>query len=234
MLYTKDFTSTFVPLGVSSDDPTVVADYDGDGKDDPAVYHCPVSTPGYCTFSYIGSLSNPQQTVTSQVWGFGTIFDFAAVPGYFDSDNKADFCVYMKDPGSPNRGMFAILNSSNGTNDNIVWGLMTDSIVPGDFDGDGRTDFMVVRNENGYLVHYLLTATGNVSAYTWGITGDIVTPGDYNGDGKDDIAVYRPSAVPLQSIFWVYYPDSNTYTGTAWGQASSGLPDVPAASWQVH
>src|SRR5207342_2791146 len=61
VLYTKDFTSTFVPLGVSTDDPTVVADYDGDGKDDPAVYHCPVSTPGSCTFSYVGSLNNPQQ-----------------------------------------------------------------------------------------------------------------------------------------------------------------------------
>src|SRR4051812_25437275 len=85
-----------------------------------------------------------------------------------------------------------------------------------DFDGDGKTDPVVVRNENGKLVWYILGSRDGFMAAQFGqfVAGfeDEFAPADYDGDGKWDIAVWRrnQAVAGSQSYFFIYYSQSNT------------------------
>lgn len=233
----NSFNSTFrfVQMGESGNDPSIVADYDGDGKDDPAIFSCPVSPPGACTFSYVGSLNNPSGTVTNVSWGSGTIFTNSPIPGDYDGDGKADFCVYIENPSIPGQGRYALHKSGPTADEFVDWGLYnSDIVVPGDFDGDGKADFMIIRTSGGSYYHFLLTRTGNFTVTNWGITGDIPIPGDYDGDRKTDIAVWRPSAVPNQSLYFAILSGGGGAQVVSWGQCSIAPCDEPVADWQVH
>ncbi len=91
-----------------------------------------------------------------------------------------------------------------------------------DFDGDGKTDPVVVRNENGKIVWYILGSRHGYMAFQWGqsILGmeDEFVPADYDGDGKCDIAVWRRHITEEgQSYFFIYYSQSNTVGVIPWG-----------------
>jgi hypothetical protein len=222
-------TVSQIPLGESTDLPTAVADYDGDHIDDPAVYHCPTTTPGPCFFEYIGSLNNPGGAVTAVEWGFSTVSSVFPVPGDYDGDGKADFCVYGEIPNSGGQGAFWLHKSGGTPNEVVEWGAFNQAIiVPGDFDGDGKSDFVAVGDLGGSLFHYILTRKGQVFVREWGASDAIPTPGDYDGDGKDDIAVWGPSG-----LFYVLRSSDGQVQVQEWGSCASGPCPFPAAAWQV-
>jgi len=223
-------------FGQTGDDPAIIGDYDGDGKADPAVYRCPaIAAPaGQCLFYYRGSNANPGGNVTFVPWGFGNDGSFFPNPGDFDGDGKYDFCIQRADPSSPSNGQFVLLKSAGGT-EYINWGLASDFIIPGDYDGDGKSDLMVRRTVGGARQHYLLTRTGATSQTTWGITGDSSVPGDYDGDGKTDIAIWRGSATPATSAFWVLNSSNAAVQQTQWGQCPTvSTCDFAVAGAYVH
>ncbi|MGH9819591.1 MAG: FG-GAP-like repeat-containing protein, partial [Pyrinomonadaceae bacterium] len=234
VIRSSDFTVMFQNFGQAGDDPTVVADYDGDGIADMAVFSCP-SSPGPCSFNYIGTKDNPSGSVTSVSWGTGTPGSLSPIAGDYDGDKKADFCVYREDPAIPGQGQYALHKSDGSADEFVDWGLYNeDIVVPGDFDGDGKADFMVIRDTHPQYVFYLLTRTGQVSSYDWGITGDVPTPGDYDGDGKTDVAVWRPSANLSDDWFYVINSHDGSVQGRVWGQCTTAPCDEPVADWQVH
>lgn len=169
-------------------DRNVPEDFDGDGRDDIAVWRGNVNNRG---FFYILRSSNN----TVQIEQFGAPGDDPTIVGDYDGDNKADVAVYRA-PGSANpcgatSGVWYYRPSATTGIDfrYICWGATGDRVAPGDYDGDGRTDAAVFRGSPG--IFFVNKSGGGTEAVYWGANGDIVVPGDYDGDGRTDYAVYR-------------------------------------------
>lgn len=159
-------------FGQNGDKP-VMADYDGDGKSDPAVFRSGV-------WYRINSA-----TTTYQVVNFGVSGDIPA-PADYDADNRADITVFRPSTGQ----WFSLLTGGGGY---IVtpFGVNGDIPTPGDYDGDGRADIGVFRPSNG--TWYRLQSTGGFALNQFGVNGDIPVSGDFDGNGRADFAVWRPS-----------------------------------------
>ena len=135
----------FQAFGVSGDDPTVLGDYDGDGKTDLAVYRAGASggMPSY--WFYKRSIDG---VIVAVQWGVNGDFP---VPGDYDGDGRYDPAI-QRNAGGGN-AIFFIRQTTAG-NTAMFFGTPTDVILPGDYDGDGKTDLAVVRGSGGAILWY--------------------------------------------------------------------------------
>ena len=209
-------------FGLLGDEPRVFGDYDGDGKDDPAIYRGGANSGDQSFWAWRASTTG---IINIRQWGQNG--DFPA-PGDYDGDGKMDLGVQRNNGGGQAR--FYIQQSSNLATYTTVFGTPTDVIVPGDYDGDGKTDIAVARSGAGQLNWYYQpssTGTGFVSFVFGASATDLTAQGDYDGDGKTDIAVWRPSATPGQSFFYVRNSSNGSLTTFQWGQNG----DYPVANY---
>lgn len=185
-------------FGSAGDVPTIVGDWDGDGKADVAVYRGGATAGAQSLFYY-----RPSGTVgidfRAIAWG---VSGDQPVRGDFDGDGRLDAAIFR-----PSNSIWYVLQSSNSQPLFQNWGLASDQRVQADYDGDGRTNFAVFRPSNG--VWYILDSTGTPIYRQWGASGDTPVPADYNGDGKAEVAIYRPSEqrwyIPQYGIFNAIY-----------------------------
>jgi FG-GAP repeat len=173
-------TVRFEQFGSQGDVP-LSGDYDGDGKDDPAVYRNG-ATAGAQSFFYYRPSATAGVSFISTQWG--TSGD-RPVSGNFDGDMKADAAVFR-----PSTREWLILRSSNASLSVLNWGLESDILAPADYDGDGKDDIAVFRPSNGFW-YAVKSSDSGVIFLQFGASGDVPVPGDYDGDGKADQAVYR-------------------------------------------
>ncbi len=128
----------------------VVADYDGDGVGDLAVFRN-----GQWRILTTGNLA-------LRLYQFGLAGD-KPVPADYDGDGRADYAVFR-----PSDGYWYIQKSTEGFYA-VQWGLAGDLPVPADYDGDGKTDIAVYRNG----VWYQLRSTNSYHFEQFGLSGDI-------------------------------------------------------------
>ncbi len=212
-------------FGVRPRDVPAPADYDGDGKDDVAVWRNTPQTGEVCAFYIIKS-----STGTIDVIPFGLNGDTPVVDDY-DGDGIDDLSVYRVPSAAqgPGQGTWFVRYSQNNPANNITyipWGMrygtqsdQVDEPYPGDFDGDGKADFTLQRRQDISVVSsntpgmfITLTAAGSIRYEYFGLFADRILPGDYDGDGKTDICVARGFNVsPGNTTWYIRY--------------SSGIPD---------
>lgn len=189
-------SNTVVQVGDAATDYITPEDFDGDGKDDIAVWtEGPSLTANFKIFQ--------SSTNTMRVELFGQTGDDPAIVGDYDGDGKADPAVF-RCPGiaDPDGQCFYFyrgsLNNPSGNVTYIPWGFGVDGdFFPyvGDMDGDGKNDFMIQRSHpssptQGQFV-LLRSSDFGVEYINWGSASDFLIPGDYDGDGKTDIMVRR-------------------------------------------
>jgi hypothetical protein len=121
------------PWGSPGDKP-VVADYDGDGKTDPAVFR-PATGEWFV-----------QRRDGFYAIQFGAAEDKPVV-GDYDGDGKADQAVFR-----PSNGVWYLWNSRDGFTA-AQFGVSTDLPAPADYDGDGKTDMTVYRNGGWFILN---------------------------------------------------------------------------------
>ena len=178
----SDNTALIRQSGVYNNTPygqAVPSDYDGDGKDDLAVYHSSDAIPAQ---GYFVILQSSTGSIIEKQWGLNTD---ALVPADYDGDGKSDLAVFRN-------GVWYILQSSDNKVRIEYFGLESDKLVPADYDGDGKADIAVWRPSNGTW-YRINSSDRSFNAIQFGLSEDKHVPADYDGDGKTDIAVFRPS-----------------------------------------
>jgi hypothetical protein len=185
-----------IDWGLATDE-VLSEDFDGDGKDDIAVWR--PGAPTVAAFYILNSMTN-----TARVEAFGQTGDDPSVVGDYSGDGKADLAVYRAGTSAGGQSTWFYRATPGGPVVFVPWGLNGDFPAPGDYDGDGRNDFVTQRAKGESGTFWMRLATGVVvqPLQFFGQPTDTIVPGDYDGDGKTDLAVVRPNAAGASHWFW--------------------------------
>lgn len=216
ILQSTSNTLRFEQFGSQGDAPTVVGDWDGDGKADPAVFRSAVGVGDPCGGSavwYYRPSAESGVDFRYVCWGLS---GDRPLNGDFDGDGRQDAAVFR-----PSDGVCYIRQSTSGQMRIEHWGIETDRFVPADYDGDGMTDLAVFRPSNS--AWFVLNSSNGLPVIVqFGLSGDIPVPGDYDGDGRVDIADFRPTDGSWYRI--------NSSSGSSFAQPFGQNGDIPVPS----
>ncbi len=173
-------------------------DYNGDGRDDLAVWR---NTDG----KWLIDFGSP---LTSEVFYFGKTDDLPA-SGDYDGDGLDESAVFR-----PATGLWAVQGVTR-----LYFGRPGDIPVPADYNGDGLTEPGIFRAAAG------LWAVKGVTRVYFGTTGDLPVPVDLSGEGTARIGVFRPASGlwAIRGVTRVYFGTVGDYPVPAGYPGDGGL-----------
>ena len=139
-----------------------MADYDGDGKADIAIFR-PAATGAEWWIQ--------RSTAGSLAMQFGNPTDKAA-QGDFTGDGKADIAIWR-----PSTGEWFIVRSEDGSFFGFPFGANGDTVAPGDYDGDGKFDAAVFRASSA--TWFIGRTTAGTQIVQFGANGDLPIPSSF-------------------------------------------------------
>jgi hypothetical protein len=166
---TQNIYKSFVPTPQKP-----VADFDGDGLSDFAVFRPQLNGIWYV-------FNNSATFASYRYYGAGTDL---ITPADFTGDGRTDYAVFR-----PSNSTWYI-SDENFSETIVQFGQTGDTPIPQDFDGDGKADVAIFRNGTWW---WQSSQNGQATSYQFGLAGDIPVQGDFDGDGRGDYAVFRPS-----------------------------------------
>ncbi|MBP6004136.1 MAG: CHRD domain-containing protein [Pyrinomonadaceae bacterium] len=220
------------PWGDANRDFPTPGDYDGDGKDDLAVYRAGATAGAPSEFWILRTSDNIPKKIE-----FG-VFGDKAVNRDYDGDGMTDIAVFRPGATATDQTFWWIRRSSVGlevTGNDLVIPFGTtgngtttfDTPIPGDYDGDGKFDLAVYRFGLTPANNFIIRRSSDL-AITYQAFGnfntDYILPGDYDGDGKYDLAVARTGATSSSPLAWWILQSS---TGTTRNQTFGISSDLP-------
>ena len=208
-------------------------DYDGDGKDDLALFRNS-GVAGADTFYLI--LRSSDNTFQGVRWG---VTGDQAIARDYDGDGITDMAVFRRGAAAADQTFWYIRQSAAAfVQRSVAWGSTGngtstfDTPVPGDYDGDGKFDIAVYRfglsPANNFIILRSSDGGGQFQAFG-NFNTDYIVPGDYDGDGKYDLAVARLGATLTSPIVWWILQSSTGTTRTAtFGRGNGAVgSDIP-------
>ena len=188
-------------------DELIPGDYNGDGKDDIAIFRSP------CWWF----IQYEDYSVTVQPWG-----ETGDMPlrGDFDGDGRNDFAIWR-----PTDGFWWIINSgfaygqTEESHTVMKYGGPGDHPMAADYTNDGLAD-LVIRwhNKNKWWIFENANIDNNTGTL-WGKITDESLIGDFNGDGTLDF-----TAVTMDSFIWQHNHRDDTTSAVQWGLLGDIVP----------
>lgn len=189
-----------IPLGESGDDPRHVGDYDGDRIDDAVVHRAGASAGAPSSTIIRLSSTGALRPLTT-----GENGQFAGGGLDWDGDGRADVAMQSNAGGGVAR--FRIYSGNDGAViDSFTFGAPTDVFVLGSHTGNARADATTIRTVSGVIqwtTRDSESGIGQPSVALGAGSTDYALSADFDGDGMHDYAVWRASATPGQSRFFV-------------------------------
>ncbi len=204
------------PLKNAGDYPSVLGDFNNDGKLDLIVgddYADQYGNTGF--YVYLGNGDGTFAAPTFNVLS-GQLISIKAAD--VNHDGKSDLLIDSSQSGGYNvqvwfgNGDGTFTPSQTTTNTNAGAGILV-----GDFNGDGKVDFAATNGSEGYsyLGIFIGDGAGNFTQTYSDSSGYNVldVAADVNGDGRTDIigstAIYSTNAVMQQPLLYVYYGNAD-------------------------
>ncbi|MBI2438233.1 MAG: PQQ-binding-like beta-propeller repeat protein [Lentisphaerae bacterium] len=171
-------TVTSPPSPAASTVAVLVADFDGDGLADPALYVLPAG-------AWYLRLSARAYELSSFLFGGA---GYAALAADFDGDGLADPGVYQAASGD---WLLSLSTDDYQVHFILDFGGSDYDSAAGDYDGDNKVDPAVYSSSNGAWRAMLSAADYVIASASLGGEGYVAVPHDYDGDRKTDPGVYR-------------------------------------------
>jgi hypothetical protein len=222
-----------IVFGQEGDDPTQSGDYDGDARDDLAVFRAPpISAPDGPMQVVVRATDDG--SLSTIFTGLGVDGDAFPTSGFdYSGDGLADVSVQEADAVTPADARFTLFDGRTGAViANFIHGKSSDFIIPGNYLGNRRFDTTVRRTVTGTRRHFARDSANPQPPVEviHGITGDSSVGGDYDGDGLSDYAVWRGSMTPGMSKFIVR---SSRDTAIIWEIPAGQAPTVATSDFAV-